>query len=192
MSLKVNILNISNFNYNIQYEEKGFQIKKFIDEKNIAYYIEPFVLNKNIKYVLHIFIDDFNVSYNQENIYNNIGGITRNITLEKKSTTKDIIEYTFENFDFQASYGKSVYFYVIATDLETGYAYNYKNEKVDTINTIVEEENNSNKFLIIFGIIFGIFIIILIVFLVMRKKRREKNSSELINVNSMNDKILND
>jgi len=84
MSLKVNILNISNFNNNIQYEEKGFQIKKFIDEKNIAYYIEPFVLNKNIKYILHIFIDDFNVTNNQENIYNNIGGITRNITLEKK------------------------------------------------------------------------------------------------------------
>ena len=186
VALKINILNISNFNNNIKYEEKAFQIKKFIDEKYITFYIEPFVLNKNIKYVLHIFTDN---SYKLEQIYNNNGGISRNITFEKNSTSNDVIEYTFENFDFNASYDKYIYFLVIATDFETGYTYNYINEKVDTI---VHEEIKSNKVLIIFGIVFGIFIIILIIFLVLREKKKEKDSSKIINDNSKNEKILSD
>ena len=51
---KINILNISNYNNNINYEKKEFKTKMFIKEKKQTFYIEPFVLNKNIKYVLHL------------------------------------------------------------------------------------------------------------------------------------------
>ena len=185
-TLKINILNISNFNNNIQYENKTYQIKKFIDDKNIAFYIEPFVLNRNIKYILHIFIGKFKNAYELGMLYNNYGGISKNITLEKNSTSNDIIEYTFENIDFNSSH---LEFGVIATDLETGYVYSYIDGKVENI---VHEESKSNKALIIFGIFAGIIIIILIVLFVWRKKKREKDSIEIINGNLMNEKILND
>ena len=183
---KINILNISNYNNNINYEKKEFKTKMFIKEKKQTFYIEPFVLNKNIKYVLHLCKSD-----QLELIYNNYGGISINKTLEKNSTTNDVIEYTFENFDSNFSFVNYKYVFVIATDFETGYTYKYLFRGADYIDTIVNEENksNTNMPLIIFGIIFGIFIIILIIVLVLRNKNMKKESLEIKNGILMDEEI---
>jgi len=184
-TLRINILNISSYNNNIHYEEKKFQIKKFIDENKITFSIEPFVLNKKIKYLLHVFDKQYLFIYNLE-IYNNYGGKSKNVTLEKTSSSNDTIEYTFENIIINDFNEKYLNFCVIATDLETGYVYSYKVGKVDEIKTKLK------KFLIIFGIIIGIIIITLIVCLVVRKRKREGNSNEIMSDNLMNGKLLNE
>ena len=186
LTFKINILNISNFNNNIVYEKKKVDIKKFAEEKKITFYIEPFALNKNIKYVLHIFNNIAKSNYIFE-IFNNFGEISKNITLEKNSTSNDDIEYTFESLDSIDSFGNDLDFSVIATDLETGYVYSYEEGKQEYIG---HKDNKFIKPLIVFGVIVVIIIIILIVFFVVRKRKRENSSIDIKNNNLMNEQIL--
>lgn len=135
---------------------------------------------------MHIFNNIAKSNYIFE-IFNNFGEISKNITLEKNSTSNDDIEYTFESLDSIDSFGNDLDFSVIATDLETGYVYSYEEGKQEYIG---HKDNKFIKPLIVFGVIVVIIIIILIVFFVVRKRKRENSSIDIKNNNLMNEQIL--